>query len=152
MRTAPSRKTQGGAAIVEFALILPFLILMSFITTEFGRAMWQYNTLAKSVRDTARYLSLKTPGTHITEAQNLLVYGNVAGTGAPLVPGLSISNVPAPTGENPWWQTAGSNPVINTVTVRISGYSFNSMFGTVFAIPFGAVPYSDIKATMRSFL
>ena len=52
---------QKGTAIVEFALVLPFLLLLTFITTEFGRAIWQYNTLAKSVRDAARYLSLQTP-------------------------------------------------------------------------------------------
>ena len=52
----------------------------------------------------------------------------------------------------PTWQTAGTNPVINTVTVRISGYTFNSMFTTAFGLPFGAVTFSDITATMRSYL
>ena len=50
------------------------------------------------------------------------------------------------------WQTAGTNPVINTVTVRISGYTFNSMFTSVFGLPFGALTFSDITATMRSYL
>ena len=51
------KRRQKGVAIVEFALILPFLLLLTFITTEFGRAIWEYNTLTKSVRDAARYLS-----------------------------------------------------------------------------------------------
>lgn len=140
-------KRQRGVAIVEFALILPFLLLLTFITTEFGRAIWEYNTLTKSVRDAARYLSIQTPGTHIAEARNLMVYGNLKGTGTPLALGLSTSNVP-----NPTWQTAGSNPVINTVTVRISGYTFNSMFNSVYGLPFGAIKFSDITATMRSYL
>ena len=140
---------QKGVAIVEFALILPFLLLMTFITTEFGRAIWQYNTLTKAVRDSARYLSAQTPGdpTAITKARNLTVFGNLSGTGSPLAIGLSTANVPAPT-----WQTAGTNPVINTVTVRITGYTFNSMFASAFGLPFGAVPFSDITATMRSYL
>jgi Flp pilus assembly protein TadG len=140
-------KRQKGVAIVEFALILPFLLLLSITAAEYGRAIWQYNTLTKSVRDAARYLSIQTPGTHITQARNLVVYGNLAGTGSPLTIGLSTSNVPDPT-----WQTAGTAPVINTVTVRITGYTFNSMFASVFGIPFGAVRYSDISATMRSYL
>lgn len=140
-------KRQKGVALVEFALVLPFLLLLTMITTEFGRAMYQYNTLTKSVRDAVRYLSLQTPGTKIPEARNLLVYGNLAGTGTPLALGLTTSHVP-----NPTWQTAGTNPVINTVTVRIEGYTFNSMFPSVFGIPFGSIPFSNITATMRSYL
>ena len=140
-------KRQHGVALVEFALILPMLLLLTLITVEFGRAIWQYNTLAKSVRDTARYLSLQTPGTKIPEARNLLVYGNTAGTGAPLALGLNATHVPDPT-----WQTAGSNPVINTVTVRIEGYTFTSLFPSAFGIPLGAIEFSDVTATMRSYL
>lgn len=141
------RKTQNGVALVEFALVLPFLLLLSLLAVEFGRAIWEYNTLTKSVRDAARYLAIQTPGTKITQARNLMVYGNLSGTGAPLARGLSTTNVPDPT-----WQTAGSAPVINTVTVRISGYTFRSMFSSVFGLSFGNVTYSDITATMRSYL
>lgn len=140
-------KKQNGVALVEFALVLPFLLLLSMLTFEFGRAIWEYNTLTKSVRDAARYLAIQTPGTKITQARNLMVYGNLGGTGSPLVRGLSTSNVPDPT-----WQTAGSAPVINTVTVRITGYTFRSMFSSVFGLSFGNVTYSDISATMRSYL
>jgi Flp pilus assembly protein TadG len=140
-------KRQEGVALVEFALILPFLLLLSITAAEFGRAIWQYNTLTKSARDAVRYLSIQTPGTKITEARNLMVYGNTAGTGTPLALGLSTSHVPDPT-----WQTAGANPVINTVTVRIQGYTFNSMFTTVFGLPFGSITFSNISATMRSYL
>jgi hypothetical protein len=140
-------RKQQGVALVEFALVLPLLLVLSIITFEFGRAVWQYNTLTKSVRDAARYLSLQTPGTKITQARNLMVYGNLGGTGAPLVRGLSTSNVPDPT-----WQAAGSAPVINTVTVRISGFTFNPMLSSAFGLPIGSVTYSDITATMRSYL
>lgn len=81
---------QSGVALVELALIIPLLLLLTFITTEFGRAMYEYNAVTKSTRDAVRYLSFQTPGTHIAEAQNLMVYGNLAGTGTPLVRGLSL--------------------------------------------------------------
>jgi Flp pilus assembly protein TadG len=142
---------QRGVALVEFALILPFLLLLSLTAVEFGRAIWQYNTLTKSVRDAARYLSLQTPGTKMAQARNLAVYGNLGGTGAPLARGLTTANVP-----DPVWRTAqtpGEAPVINTVTVRISGYTFQSMFGnTVFGMTFGPLTYGDNSATMRSYL
>lgn len=141
------KRSQRGVALVEFALILPFLLLLSITAIELGRGIWEYNTLTKSVRDAARYLSIQTPGTNITQARNLMVYGNLGGTGTPLAIGLTAANVPDPT-----WQTAGTAPVINTVTVRISGYTFRSMFATVFGQQFGTVTFSDITATMRSYL
>lgn len=139
------KKQQCGVAIVEFALILPLLLLLTFITTEFGRAVYQYNTLTKSVRDAVRYLSVQTPGTHTTEARNLVVYGNTSGTGSPLVLGLTLSNVPTPT-----WQTAGTVPVINTVRVQVTGYVFRPLVPSVFGTSFANLSYGDITATMRS--
>jgi Flp pilus assembly protein TadG len=148
-RSKAMKKIQKGVAIVEFALILPFLLILTFITTEFGRAIWEYNSLTKSVRDAARYLSLQTPGNAaaMVKARNLAVYGNLSGTGTPLAAGLSTSNVPDPT-----WQTAGANPVINTVTISITGYTFNSMFSTVFGLTMGDITFGNITATMRSYL
>jgi Flp pilus assembly protein TadG len=152
MNKQKSFGTQRGAALIELALITPLLLLLTFITTEFGRAMYEYNAVVKSTRDAVRYLSVQTPGTHITEARNLLVYGNTAGTGTPLARGLSLGNVPA--GSCCTWQSAGASPIITTVTVRISGYTFHSLFpsvtGVVFANASGNLVFSDITATMRA--
>ncbi|WP_431107207.1 TadE/TadG family type IV pilus assembly protein [Variovorax paradoxus] len=147
-----SNHRQRGAALIELALITPLLLLLTFITTEFGRAMYEYNLVVKSTRDAVRYLSVQTPGTHITEARNLMVFGNIAGTGTPLARGLSLSNVPA--GTCCTWQAAGASPLITTVTVRISSYTFHSLFpsvmGVVFADANGNIVFSDITATMRA--
>lgn len=143
------RRHQRGVAVVEFALVLPMLLVLTFITTEFGRAMYQYNTIAKSVRDAARYLSIQLPNTKINEARNLIVYGKTAVTDAdpPLALGLATSQVPTPT-----WQNAGSDPVITTVTVQVTGYTFNSMVPSVFGLNLGSYTFSTISATMRSHL
>ena len=138
---------QRGTAIVEFALILPLLLLLTMVTTEFGRAIYQYNTIVKSLRNATRYLSLQTPNTKITEAKNLVVFGNIAGTGPFLVPGLTVAQVST---IPPTWLTTGSNPVINTVKITVTGYTFHSMFTTVFGVTFGDITYGDISATMRS--
>ena len=147
------RTRQKGTAIVEFALILPLLLLLTMITTEFGRAIYQYNTIVKSLRNTTRYLSLQTPNTQITEAKNLVVFGNIAGTGAALVPGLTLAQVATPT-----WQTIGSAPLINTVTVQVgfgaagsaTRYTFIPLVASVFGFNLGNVTYAPISATMRS--
>lgn len=93
---------QRGVATVEFAITLPLLMLLILATAEVGRALFQYNTLTKALRDSARYVSGARPGTtgvfNLTAeirdaAQKLAVYGNAAGAGATLLPGLAPSDV-----------------------------------------------------------
>jgi Flp pilus assembly protein TadG len=143
--TMKSAKFQKGVAVIELALVLPTLLIMTFLVTELGRAIMQYNALTKSVRDGARYLTTQTPGTGITQARNLVVHGNTAGTGTTVAPGLTNTNVPDPT-----WQLAGALPQINTVTLRVQGYAFRPMVGSVFGVGLGPYTFSDIVVTMRS--
>ena len=139
------RTRQQGVALVEFAFVLPLLLILSLVTAELGRAVYRYNTTAKAVRNAVRYLAVQTPGTHVAEARNLILYGNEAGTGALLDTALNAANVPTPT-----WQTTGSDPLINTVTVRVSGYEFRPMITNMFGARFATIPFNDISATMRS--
>jgi Flp pilus assembly protein TadG len=105
----PSRnigpRTRRGLATVEFAICAPVLFLLMFATAEVGRLLFQYNTLMKSVRDGARFAvtdAAVAGGTtrivNITmqvrnQTRNLVVTGNTAGTGTPLLPGLIANNV-----------------------------------------------------------
>lgn len=151
------KNKQSGVAIVEFALVLPLLLILTFITTEFGRALYQYNILTKSVRGAARYMSTQTPGdtTKYPIAKNLVVYGNPAGSGTPLVIGLSTAQVP-----DPVWQLAGAAPEINTVTVQIgfgdvgseTRYTFQPLITSAFGLNFDIITYAPISATMRGAL
>ncbi|HEY0825506.1 MAG TPA: TadE/TadG family type IV pilus assembly protein [Ramlibacter sp.] len=139
------RSLQRGTAAVELALLLPMLLMLTFMVAECGRALMQYNTLAKSVRDAARYLSVQTPGTRVAEARNLVVYGNTAGEGSPLVAGLTPANVPPPT-----WQAVGAAPAIPVVTVQVTGFRFTPMVRSVFGLAIGPFAFGPIAATMRS--
>jgi hypothetical protein len=147
---------ERGAAIIEFALILPLLLILIFITTEFGRALYEYNIITKSVRDAVRYLSMQDPSIGITEpakvaiAKNLVVYGKPHPTDAdsPLASRLALSQV-----SNPIWDVAGSNPPINTVTIEVVGYKFRSLVPAAFGLQFGVngeIGFGNISATMRS--
>jgi len=89
-------------AIVEFVITLPLLMLLLLATAEIGRALFQYNTLTKAVRDSARYVSGARPGSTglftltneiRTAAQRLVVYGNAVGAGPALLPGLAPGDV-----------------------------------------------------------
>lgn len=47
-------KSQDGAAVVEFALVLPLFILLSFAIIEFGVIIYDQAVLTHAVRKTAR--------------------------------------------------------------------------------------------------
>ena len=141
------RSRTRGTAAIELALMMPILLLLTLVTTEFGRAIIEYNTVVKSVRSAARYLATRTPNTKTPEAKNLVVFGNTAGTGPTLAPGLSLALV-----ANPVWQMLGSNPTTSVVTLTVQGYRFNSLFTSVLGVSFGNVTFGDISASMRSAL
>lgn len=138
---------QQGAALIELALSIPFMIMLSMIVIEFGRALYEYNTVTKSVRDAARYLSANTPNTLCPDAQNLVVYGTTTAGSQPLAPGLKTSAVSCS------WQTTGALPLINTVTVTVTGYHFSSPISSVFGLQLftnGGINFGNIIATMRT--
>ena len=82
--------------------------------------------------------------TQVDEARNLAVYGTTTAGSQPLVSNLATSQVTAV------WGTAGTAPVINVVTVTITGYQFQSLVTTMFGLDFPAMTFPPITATMRS--
>jgi len=74
--------------------VLPILVLLFAATAEFGRYFYEYTTLAKAARAGTRYLATSAVNANEDgKAKNIVVYGNEAGTGSPLVPGLTTANV-----------------------------------------------------------
>ena len=49
---------QRGLALVEFAIVLPILLIILLMVAEIGRALYQYNTLHKAVGHAARHFSI----------------------------------------------------------------------------------------------
>jgi Flp pilus assembly protein TadG len=53
-RVRRADKRRSGQALVEFALILPVIVLVVFALFDLGRAVFTYNTLSQSARAAAR--------------------------------------------------------------------------------------------------
>jgi len=151
------RTRQRGVALVELGIAIFVLISIAFGITEFGRAIYQYNILAKATRDAARYLSMRdaTDAAAKDQARCLVVHGNPTCTGAPLVPGLttamvSICDALACPADH---AAQGAGPVLNLVSVTIGGpnaapYTFDSLVS--FVVPDFA--FGPIGATMKQVL
>ena len=138
-----------GAAAVELALTMVPLLALTFGVTEYGRAIYTYNAIDKSTRDAARHMTSPNPNRN-TEAINLAVYGNIAGTGYPIAPGLAGSNVVIcdPTScAGTHAAVATGSGVINLVSVGINGYVYSSI--VTYVAP-ATLNFNNISTTMRT--
>ena len=142
---------QKGVAAVELALLLIPLTTLVFGITEFGRAIYQYNTIAKGTRDAARYLTQTTPGNGASRAaaRCLVVFGNRACSGAPLVTGMDVSLVTVKdsstdAGTHSRQQITGGTGVANLVSVEVSGFQFTSL--VTYVVP--NLTFNTISTTM----
>ena len=104
------------------------MLLLLLGVSELGKAFIEQNTLNKSAREAARQVAstalLGTTGTILitaaveSEASNLAVYGNIAGTGSPRIAGFSTNHVNI--------TDAGNNLVLVQVD-----YPYNPLTGPV---------------------
>ncbi len=161
-------RRQRGVAAVEFGILIVPMVLMALGVAEFGRAVYQYDTLTKATRSAARYLSMYSPDdvTYPTAAAKCLAaYGNSTCSGQPLAPGLGtamvvicdrVDNSGCPgqtfanvsTYDNPSG-TGTPAGTVNLIAVRITGFSYTPVqsFIDVSGLIFG-----DISTVMRQVL
>ena len=120
------KRDDRGLQLVELAIALPVLVLLFAAAAEFGRYFQEYTTLAKGSRVSARYLATRCfNGADDLPAKNLVVYGNTAGTGSPIVNGLDTANVDIQ------WSNAAGTPTAGfptTVTVKIINFNHTPLF------------------------
>lgn len=118
---------ERGVQLVELAIVLPIFMILFAATAEFGRYFYEYTTLAKAARSGARYLvTSKVDCNQATLAKKLIVYGNTAGTGSPILPGLDVSQVNISPNDLDCAGTPQGVP--DTVTVTFSGFKHQSLF------------------------
>jgi len=144
------KRNEQGFAAIEFTMILPFLLLLIFATAEFGRLLYQYNALNKTVRNASRYLAGNSIlGTDIYEIDpdieaNVISYirYGAPGSSTPLLPNLTSSTIDL--------SLSGQ-----FVTINVS-YPWQPLFGDMFT-SFGLGNDLDINFplvstyTMRAF-
>lgn len=115
-------RNEHGGALAELAILIPFLILMVAAVSELGRLFQTYDTLAKSTRTAARYLTTVAYTTdNITHTKNMALCGKTDCKGVdPFATGLTIDNIDVePEGD-------AGNPI--RVTVSIINYNFTPIF------------------------
>jgi len=123
-RSLWSRNLRGddrGTQLVELAIVLPLFMILFGATAEFGRYFYEYSTLAKATRVGTRYLtSAAVNSTEDTNAKNLVVYGNIAGTGNPVINGLTPANISVT-------RSGGTTSLPQTVTIQVVNFKYEPM-------------------------
>ena len=106
----PSFKADDrGSAVVEFALMTPFLLLLFGGLKEYGRAYFQANAVEKGLRAATLYaarVEMPLRASDITIAENILKTGSIDGSGAFLTSG---------------WGKAGASYSITTSSYDLDG-------------------------------
>jgi Flp pilus assembly protein TadG len=65
----PGRRRQRGTALIEFAFVLPFLIVLTLAVVDVSRAFWVKNVVTQAAREGARWLAAH-PTADLASVQN----------------------------------------------------------------------------------
>ncbi len=176
MRTASSRSTVRGVAVIEFALLLIPMVLLMFGTMELGRAVMSYQLMSRSVRDAVRHVSEGSASNlaQLRDEARCIAYSGDFSTvldgadlvttcvGNPVAPNLVLDQVQVCD-----WQREAAEPLqpdglsgcagmrvedptagaIYLTSVGVRGYVYRGMFlGSFTSV---LVPFGEISAVMR---
>ena len=150
------RKSVQGGAAVELAILLIPLMILAFGIIEYGRAIYTYNALTKSVRDAARFLTSQTPGDSSKHsiAKCMAVFGSptCGEASAALAPGLTTLKVDTCdrilTCDGVTTTLSTGSGTINLVVVRIHDYQYDSALEIVMP----DITFDSISESMRGQL
>jgi len=131
-----NRNGEGGSTLIEFAVVATVFFMMLIGIVAGSNLYFTNNALVEATRRGARFAATQasnsTPGTvttgtnvgpSVTAIRNYTIYGNAAGTGAPLLGNLQPANVNV--------EYVGFGVGTGTVSVTITGFNYN------FSIPGG---------------
>ncbi len=71
---------ESGAQLVEFAIVLPLMLLIFGLIVETGRLMWSYQAVVSGVRDASRYLARVAPRDVCSTGGSVVGYTSVITT------------------------------------------------------------------------
>lgn len=124
-----NRKNERGSTLVEFSIGVTVFVTAMFGVLEFGRLLWVHNALTDAARRGARYAVMHSASDE-SAVKNIVVFGDAAGTGQPMVNNLSTANVVVT------YNSFGLND--GTVSVSITNYQFQfvvPIVGTTITLP-----------------
>jgi Flp pilus assembly protein TadG len=131
------RRNESGVALVEFAILLPMLLLVFAVIIEGGRLMWSYQSAAAGVRDATRYLARVAPLDICFSGAPINVYtsdletivGERLGGAAVFPTGITVTSVtPGLTCDTSGTYRISPTPVAQVTAALTVTFPFSSVF------------------------
>jgi len=150
---AAFRAAQGGMASIEFAIIVPVLLIIMVGMIDFGRMLTDFEAVNKSVRDSARFLArarMDCPAAGTGPASSYLINASFATLAQNLA--LTGKTATPTTGSYllPYWTDPAS--ITMNVTCVTNGGTYAGVFTDLAFIPkitvTANVPFSFLFGTI----
>jgi Flp pilus assembly protein TadG len=149
------RHSQSGAAATEFALILPFVMVLMFGSFEMGNYFWKQHVVVKSVREGARYAARLPFGKFDCDSADIVVSATDAAVDADAIARIKlltrtgqIANANATTRVKNWDDTEVTVTVSCPDTDFSTGLYANMPNGLRVVVSAVDVPYPSLFATL----
>lgn len=141
-----------GAILVEFAVSLPLILILAFLTVESMRLFWSYQAAIAGVRDATRYLARVAPADLCTSGGNVNGYAAALAEivettigGAALFPeGVTVTSV---TPSHACITTLGLRQASVPVATVSANVTITMPFSQVLRV-IGAAPAATINTTV----
>jgi Flp pilus assembly protein TadG len=130
-------KCDRGAALAEFALVLPLLVVLLGAVIEITRGVYQYHVVAKGVQDAARFLSRRE---EVVEDGNCPPGGNWS-TAEALARNLALTGS---TSGSDYTMAHWNDP--NTITVTVNCTSGSTMVSPLASGAGATIPIVEVTA------
>jgi Flp pilus assembly protein TadG len=133
IRRCRGLRSERGAALVEFALVVPFLMMIMCATIDFGMAVFTLNNLTAAVREGGRYAAvLPQPGPTANDSRIIdRVYGYLPATSNTALTAAQVKLL-----------ITNTVPDINTgiITVKVTGYPYRPFTPLASLIGLSTIP------------
>ena len=132
---ASDRRSESGVALIEFAFVLPILLVLAMGMLDFGRAFHMKSLLDQAAREGARVAVVTTPDVDIVESRvnAVLASGGITPTSV-AVDGPDAANLvtvtvnatftfitPGVFAMLPGWSTGNTIPMSGQTVMRFEG-------------------------------
>jgi Flp pilus assembly protein TadG len=117
IRKARGIRSERGAALVEFALVVPILMMMMCATIDFGLAVYTLNNLTAAAREGGRFAAVQDPGSWTNGSAASSSVARVQKYIAGMSNGLDSAQTAA-------LISVTKDPNTQQITVQITGYPY----------------------------
>jgi Flp pilus assembly protein TadG len=117
------RREERGQTLVEFALILPILVLVLFGILDLGRAVYAYSTINNAAREAGRLAIVDQTAGHITARATEQAVSLAVGSGDVYV---DFRAAATPETENSCDSDVGDPAVVGCLAVVRVSYSYTA--------------------------